>query len=61
MALFSVCSVYEACRLVCLLYSFIYLLCGVALRVAFMGHWGEALVAFGAFMRRLGWSPFCGI
>ena len=37
---------------------------GVAWRVAFMGHWGEALVAFtafGAFMRRLGWSPFCSI
>ena len=34
---------------------------GVALRVAFMGHWGGALVAFtafGAFMRRLGWSFF---
>ena len=43
------------------IYLFIYLLCGVALRVAFMGHWGEDLVAFGAFMRRLGWSPFCGI
>ena len=68
MALFSVCSVYEACRLVCLLYLFIYffLLCGVAwrgvaFRVAFMGHWGGALVASTAFMRRLGWSPFCGI
>ena len=37
---------------------------GVAFRVAFMGHWGGALVAstaFVAFMRRLGWSPFCGI
>ena len=74
MALFSVCSVYEACRLVCLLYLFIYLFIffllrgvawrGVAFRVAFMGHWGGALVAstaFVAFMRRLGWSPFCGI
>ena len=69
-ALFSVCSVYEACRLVCLLYLFIYLFIycvawrGVAFRVAFMGHWGGALVAstaFVAFMRRLGWSPFCGI
>ena len=66
MALFSV---YEACRLVCLLYLFIYLFFfivwrGVAFRVAFMGHWGGALVAstaFVAFMRRLGWSPFCGI
>ena len=67
MALFSVCSVYEVCRLVCLLYLFIYLFnfCvawrGMALRVAFMGHWGGALVvftAFVAFMRRLGWSPF---
>ena len=77
MALFSVCSVYEACRLVCLLYFFIYLFIyfiffffycvawrGVAFRVAFLGHWGGALVAstaFVAFMRRLGWSPFCGI
>ena len=68
MALFSVCSVYEACRLVCLLYLFIFFNCvawrGVAFRVAFMGHWGGALVAstaFVAFMRRLGWSPFCGI
>ena len=51
------------------IYLVIYLLCGmawrgVALRVAFMGHWGGALVAFTAFvafMRRLGWSPFCGI
>ena len=51
------------------IYLFIYLLCGVAwrgvaLRVAFMGHWGGALVAFTAFVafiRRLGWSPFCGI
>ena len=63
MALFSVCSVYEACRLVWLLYLFIAWR-GVALRVAFMGHWGGALVAFTAFvafMRRLGWSPFCGI
>ena len=66
-ALFSVCSVYEACRLVCLLYLFIYFFIvwrGVAFRVAFMGHWGGALVAstaFVAFMRRLGWSPFCGI
>ena len=37
---------------------------GVALRVAFMGHWCGVLVAFTvfvAFMRRLGWSPFCGI
>ena len=67
--LFSVCSVYEACRLVCLLYLFIYLFFfivwrGVAFRVPFMGHWGGALVAstaFVAFMRRLGWSPFCGI
>ena len=74
MALFSVCSVYEACRLVCLLYLFIFFFYsvawrgvawrGVAFRVAFMGHWGGALVAstaFVAFMRRLGWSPFCGI
>ena len=67
MALFSVCSVYEACRLVCLfIYLFIYCVAwrGVAFRVAFMGHWGGALVAstaFVAFMRRLGWSPFCGI
>ena len=66
MALFSVCSVYEACRLVCLLYLFIYFIVwrGVAFRVAFLGHWGGALVAstaFVAFMRRLGWSPFCGI
>ena len=42
--------------------SFIYFfVCGVALRVAFMGHWGGALVAFTAFvafMKRLGWSPF---
>ena len=56
MALFSVCSVYEACRLVWLLYLFIAWR-GVALRVAFMGHWGGALVAFTAFvafMRRLG-------
>ena len=41
---------------------FIYLfLCGVALRVAFMGHWGGALVAFTAFVafrKRLGWSSF---
>ena len=52
------------------IYLFIFfLLCGVAwrgvaFRVAFMGHWGGALVAstaFVAFMRRLGWSPFCGI
>ena len=45
--------------------SFIYFfVCGVALRVAFMGHWGGALVAFTAFvafMKRLDWSPFCGI
>ena len=44
------------------IYLFIY--CDVALRVAFIGHWGGALVAFTAFvafMRRLGWSPFCGI
>ena len=64
MVLFSVCSVYEACRLVCLLYLFIFFLCGLALRVAFMGHWGGALVAFTAFvafMRRLGGSPFCGV
>ena len=43
------------------IYLFIY--CDVALRVAFIGHWGGALVAFTAFvafMRRLGWSPFCG-
>ena len=52
------------------IYLFIYLFfyCvawrGVAFRVAFMGHWGGALVAstaFVAFIRRLGWSPFCGI
>ena len=49
------------------IYLFIYLFIvwrGVAFRVAFMGHWGGALVAstaFVAFMRRLGWSPFCGI
>ena len=40
------------------IYLFIYCMAwrGVALRVAFMGHWGGALVAFtafGAFMRRL--------
>ena len=51
MALFYVCSVYEACSLVCVLYLFIYFLCsmawrGVALRVAFMG--------------ALGWGP-CGV
>ena len=45
-ALFSVCSVYEGCRLVFLFYLFIYFLCGVALRVAFTGHWGGTLVAF---------------
>ena len=51
-----------------LFYLFIYFFFivwrGVAFRVAFMGHWGGALVAstaFVAFMRRLGWSPFCGI
>ena len=42
--------------------SFInFFVCGVALRVAFMGHWGGALAAFTAFvafMKRLGWSPF---
>ena len=59
----SICSVYEACRLVCLLYLFIYCVAwrGVALRVAFMGHWGGALVAFtafGAFMRRFGLVAF---
>ena len=43
--LFSICSVYEVCRLVCLLYLFI-VWRGVALRVAFMGHWGGTLVAF---------------
>ena len=123
MALSSVCSVYEGCRLVFLFYLFIYFLrgvacnvygalgwdpCGVysvsrfllgigvgrlwrfsafvafmrhagwsvyfiylfiycmawrgvALRVAFMGHWGGALVAFtafGAFMRRFGLVAF---
>ena len=40
------------------IYLFIFVWRGVALRVAFMGHWGGALVAFVAFMRRLGWSPF---
>ena len=50
MALFSICSVYEAYRLVFLFHLFIYFLCGVALRVAFMGHWGVALVAFTAFV-----------
>ena len=44
MVLFSVCSVYEGCRLVFLFYLFIF--CGMALRVAFMGHWGGTLVAF---------------
>ena len=46
-ALSSVCSVYEGCRLVFLFHLFIYLffLC-VTLRVAFMGHWGGNLVAF---------------
>ena len=47
------------------IYLFIFIVWrGVAFRVAFMGHWGGALVAstaFVAFMRRLGWSPFCGI
>ena len=51
------------------IYFIFFLLCGVAwrgvaFRVAFMGHWGGALVAstaFVAFTRRLGWSPFCGI
>ena len=46
MALFSVCSVYEACRLVCLLYLFIYC---VAWR-------GVACSVYGA----LGWGP-CGV
>ena len=48
MALFSVCSVYEGCRLVFLSYVFIFCVAwrGVALRVAFMGHWGGTLVAF---------------
>ena len=52
MALFSVCSVFEGCRLVFLFYLFIYLffhllfLFYTALRVAFMGHWGGTLVAF---------------
>ena len=48
MALFSVCSVYEGCRLVFLSYLFIFCVAwrGVALRVAFMGHWGGTLVAF---------------
>ena len=48
MALFSICSVYEACRLVFLFYSFIYFLCGVALHVALRGHWGGTLVVFTA-------------
>ena len=30
----------------------------MALRVAFMGHWGGALVAFAAFVRRFGCSVF---
>ena len=46
MALFSVCCVYEACRLICL---FIYLLCGVAWR-------GVSCSVYGA----LGWDP-CGV
>ena len=50
--LFSICCVYEVCRLVCLLYLFIYLFIycvawrGVAWRVAFMEHWGGTLMAF---------------
>ena len=44
-ALFSVCSVYDGCMLV-FLFFLIYFLRGVALRVAFMGHWGGTLVAF---------------
>ena len=45
----SICSVYEACRLVCLLYLFIYLLYGVA--------WcGVACSVYGT----LGWGP-CGV
>ena len=46
--LFSVCSVYEARRLVFLFYSFIFCVAwrGVALRVALRGHWGGTLVAF---------------
>ena len=54
MALFSVCSVYEGCRLVFLFYLFIYLfIFCVALRVAFMGHWGGTLVAFTVSVRFL--------
>ena len=50
MALFSVCSVYEACRLVCLLYLFIYLfIYCVAWR-------GVSCSVYGA----LGWGP-CGV
>ena len=47
MALFGVCSVHEGCRLVFLFYSFIlFYFFGVALRLAFMGHWGGTLMAF---------------
>ena len=59
MALFSVCSVYEVCRLVFLFYSFIYILCGVALHVALRRHWGGTLVAFTVFvlfMECWGWT-----
>ena len=41
MARFSVCIIYEACRLVFLFYSFIYFLCGVVLRVPLRGRWGD--------------------
>ena len=44
MGLFSVCSVYEGCRLsFYFIYLFIYFC--VALLVAFMGHWGGTVVA----------------
>ena len=62
MAFLSVCSVYEACRLVFLFYSFIYFLCGVAFRVALGGHCGGTLVAFtelGVFYWALG-LDICG-
>ena len=63
MALFSLCSVYEGCRLVFLFYLLLYFLCGVALCVAFVGHWGGTLVAFTVlvgFYWALGWGP-CGV
>ena len=53
MALFSVCSVYEACRLVCLLYLFIYFFFIVWRGVAWRG---VSCSVYGA----LGWDP-CGV